>query len=169
MTVEDITKKLQESFGDKIVESDFESVEQVVTVDAQSIAEISRFLKDEPDLKFTSLMCLSSIDLDEDNLQLVYHLHSMEHNHKFTLAVTVPKKKAKAPTVSGVWRTADWHEREAFDLMGIHFDGHPDHRRILCPDDWEGHPLRKDYVVQEVYNNMPVPYPEDDGEEKKDK
>ena len=168
MTAEEIFKKLREKFGDKILEIDLEAVEPLATVAPKSIAEIAAFLKNEPDLGFTSLMCLSSIDLDEENLQVVYHLHSIEHSHKIILAVVVPKRNPKVPTVSSVWRTADWHEREAYDLMGTKFTGHPDLRRILCPDDWEGHPLRKDYVVQEFYRDMPVPYPEeDDGEGEK--
>ena len=162
MTIEEIYKKLQKSFGGTILESDMEVLEPVVGIDPQSIAEVTGFLKNEPDLKFTSLMCLSSVDLDEENLQVVYHLHSMDHNHKIILGVIIPKNAAKIPTVSGVWRTANWHEREAFDLMGVEFEGHPDHRRILCPDDWEGHPLRKDYVVQEMYNGLPVPYPKEE-------
>lgn len=167
MKIEEIYKKLKKSFGDKILEIDLEILEPVVGVEPQAIAEVCGFLKSDPDLKFTSLMCLSSIDLDEENLLAVYHLHSMEHNHKITLGVTVPKNATKIASVTGVWRTADWHEREAYDLMGFEFEGHPDHRRILCPDDWEGHPLRKDYVVQEIYRNMRVPYPEEDEEETK--
>ena len=167
MKIEEIYKKLQKTFADKILETDFEVGEPIIGIEPQSIAEVCGFLKSETDLKFTSLSCLSSVDLDEENLQAVYHLHSMDHNHKVTLGLVVPKNATKIPSVAGVWRTADWHEREAFDLMGFEFEGHPDHRRILCPDDWEGHPLRKDYVVQEMYNGMPVPYPKEDDEENK--
>ncbi len=162
MNVDDITKILKDKFGDKILEADLESVEPVITVDPGSIAGISRFLKDEKKLDFNFLMSLSGIDLDEENLQVVYHLNSMKHNHKVTLSVTAPKSKPDVPSIANIWRTADWHEREAFDLLGVRFTGHPDMRRILCPDDWEGHPLRKDYVEPEMYNGMPVPYPEEE-------
>jgi len=72
--------------------------------------------------------------------------------------VRVPKDNPHVPSVESVWKTANWHEREAYDLIGVVFDGHPDLRRILLPDDWEGHPLRKDYKVPEFYNGMKVPY-----------
>ena len=70
----------------------------------------------------------------------------------------VPRQDGVVPTVCDIWRTAEWHEREAFDLFGMRFDRHPDHRRILLPDDWEGYPLLKDYQVQEFYQGIPVPY-----------
>jgi NADH-quinone oxidoreductase subunit C len=77
---------------------------------------------------------------------------------KIVLKASCAKDAPHVASVSLIWGTADWHEREAFDLMGIIFDGHPDLRRILLPADWEGHPLRKDYKVQEFYNGMRVPY-----------
>jgi NADH-quinone oxidoreductase subunit C len=102
-------------------------------------------------------MNLSSVDRAE-HLSVVYLLHSMTHLHKIALRVDVPRATPVVPTVEGVWITAQWHEREAYDLMGIVFDGNRDLRRILLPDDWEGHPLRKDYQVQEFYRGMKVPY-----------
>ena len=162
MNAEEITKKLQDKFGGKIIEADLEVVEPVIAVEPGAIADVCTFLKDDPDLDCKLLMCLSGVDLDEENLQVVYHISSLQHKHKVTLMVTVPKRKPDVSTVSGIWRTADWHEREAFDLLGVVFIGHPDMRRILCPDDWEGYPLRKDYVTPEMYNGMPVPYPEDE-------
>ncbi|MFA6542090.1 MAG: NADH-quinone oxidoreductase subunit C, partial [Bacteroidota bacterium] len=91
-------------------------------------------------------------------LGVTYHLYSMVHRHKFVLKVEVPTDAPNIPSVESVWKTANWHEREAFDMYGIQFSGHPDLRRILLPDDWEGYPLRKDYEVPEFYNGMRVPY-----------
>ena len=82
----------------------------------------------------------------------------MTHRHKATVKVIVPKADPHVETVEKVWRAADWHEREAYDLIGVVFDNHRDLRRILCPYDWEGHPLQKDYEVPEYYNGMKVPY-----------
>lgn len=81
----------------------------------------------------------------------IYHLYSMKHRHRLTLRVVMERDGARVPSVAHLWPAANWHEREAYDLVGIVFDGHPDLRRILLPDDWVGHPLRKDYVVQETY------------------
>jgi len=82
----------------------------------------------------------------------------MKHNHKLTLKVLLPRDNPVVPSVERVWRAADWHEREAYDLFGIIFEGHHNLKRILLPEDWEGHPLRKDYKVQEYYQGMKVPY-----------
>jgi len=161
MTAEEIFSTLREKFGDAVLETDGEAADPSATVSAASIAEIGMFLKSDPGLRFTSLMCLSGVERDEENMGVVYHLYSIEKKHKITLQVIVPKSAPRVASVARVWRTADWHEREAYDLLGIVFDGHPDFRRILLPDDWEGHPLRSDYAVPETYRGMPVPYPEE--------
>jgi len=88
----------------------------------------------------------------------VYHLNSTKWNHKIVLKAEVTADNAHCQSVEAVWKTANWHEREAFDMYGVVFDGHPDLRRILMPDDWDGYPLRKDYQVPEYYHGMKVPY-----------
>jgi NADH-quinone oxidoreductase subunit C len=100
---------------------------------------------------------LSGVDL-KGRLAVVYQLFSMVKKHKITLKVEVPTDAPNVQSVESIWKTANWHEREAYDLYGITFIGHPDLRRILLPYDWEGHPLRKDYQVPEYYNGMKVPY-----------
>lgn len=127
-------------------------------VNAEKINAISLFLRDEESLQFDNLSCLSGLDYDKDNLAVVYHLYSYVHHHKLVIKVIIPKSNPVLPTVSDVWAAADWHEREAYDLVGMTFSGHPDLRRILLPEDWEGHPLRKDYKVPEFYRGMKVPY-----------
>jgi len=162
MTPEEIHQKLQTKFGGDILEFKPDMPDPCISVKPDKIAEISAFLKDETDLAFKSLMCLSGLDYGaEENLGVVYSLHSMEHNHKITMRVDLPRDDASLPSVEMIWRTADWHERETYDLFGIRFEGHHDLRRILCPDDWEGWPLRKDYIVQEYYHGTRVPYQED--------
>jgi NADH-quinone oxidoreductase subunit C len=128
-----------------------------VLVTPALIRDVARFCRDDDVLAFDSLMCLSALDRG-DSLSVVYHLHSTAHRHKLALRVDVSRIEPVVPTVEDVWATAQWHEREAYDLMGIRFDGHSDLRRILLPDDWQGHPLRKDYRVQEFYRGMKVPY-----------
>ncbi len=177
MTSEEIFAKLKEKFGDKILETDTEAVQPIATVDPASIAEVCEFLKNEPDLDFKFLNCLTGVHInkveeeEEEKLRVVYNMESLVIKHKTALDVIVPISKPNVPSVTSVWKTANWHEREAYDLMGIVFDGHPDLTRILCPEDWEGHPLRKDYVVQEFYQGMKVPYPEEEPkqEEKEEK
>lgn len=159
MTTPEIHAKLQAQFGEKVGPLS-EGIDPSCVVETSSIADVCRYLADQPDLEMKSLMCLSATD-DKTNLGVVYNLCSMTHKHKITLKVSLPDRESPTvPTVSHIWGTADWHEREAYDMMGIVFEGHPDLRRILCPDDWEGWPLRKDYKVQEFYRGLKVPYPE---------
>lgn len=134
-------------------------VEPWIVVEPDKIKETAKFLRDEPELGFDYLMCLSGVHYEkEEQLGVTYHLFSTTQGHKLTLKVLMPQDNAGLTSVEQIWKSADWHEREAFDMFGIRFDGHPDHRRILCPDDWEGHPLRKDYKVQEFYRGMKVEY-----------
>jgi NADH-quinone oxidoreductase subunit C len=159
MEITEIYNLLKEVFDSGIGELRTDiPVEPFINIDADKINAVSLFLRDEESLQFDSLSCLSSVDLDKDNLAVVYHLYSFALNHKLKLKVIVPKENPVVKTVSDVWATADWHEREAYDMMGLIFEGHPDLRRILCPEDWEGYPLRKDYKVQEFYQGMKVPY-----------
>jgi NADH-quinone oxidoreductase subunit C len=129
-----------------------------IIVPAPAIRDICLQLRDAEPYKFDTLMCLSGVDYADGTLGVVYHLDSIALKHKLTLKVIVPEDAATVVSVERVWRSADWHEREAYDLIGVTFENHHDLRRILMPYDWEGHPLRKDYEVPEYYNGIKVPY-----------
>ncbi len=124
-------------------------------VPRESLLQVAKLLRQDPALAFDSLMCLSGVDRPE-HLEAVYHLFSFTHRYRVTLKVRCPKDDPQIPSVSQIWPTANWHEREAYDLLGIKFTGHPDLRRILLPDDWEGHPLRKDYQPPAFWHDIPV-------------
>jgi len=111
---------------------------------------VARALRDRPDLQFAFLADLTAVDYHPraPRFELVYLLVSLEHNLRMRLKVRLPGDDAHVETVCGVWPAANWLEREVWDLFGIAFDGHPDPRRLLMPEDWEGFPLRKDYPVQ---------------------
>lgn len=119
-------------------------------VKLEAFEEVARFLKKEPALDFDYLTCISGVDYPERSprFDLVYHFVSLKYKHVLELKVGVGEKDI-APSLTALWRSADWNEREAFDLLGIQFSGHPNLRRILLPDQWKGHPLRKDYVIAE--------------------
>ncbi len=159
-STEEIHKLLVDQFGEETLEyKPDEKVDPWIVVAAGKIQEVAKFLRDETGLRFDSLMCLSGVHYEkEEQLGVTYHLASTSEKHKLTLKVLMPQEDAQVQSVEQIWKTADWHEREAFDMFGIRFEGHPDHRRILCPDDWEGYPLRKDYKVQEFYRGMKVEY-----------
>lgn len=162
MTAADITTKLRERFGEKILAFDEKALDPTLKIAPQDVQALCTYLKDEPSLDFDMCHDLAGYDLGAGKeLGVIYHLFSFKHKHWFTVRTELPRDNAHVPTVSLLWRTAEWHEREAYDLFGITFDGNIDLRRILCPDDWEGWPLRKDYKVQEYYHGIRVPYDED--------
>lgn len=159
MTAEEICNSLKTKFGDAILETKMDALQPWIAVDPAKTKEIALFLRDDQATQFDYMMCLSGVDYNKDGkLGIVYHLFSMVHKHKIVLKAFCTKENPHIQSVSSVWGTANWHEREAFDMYGIIIDGHPDLRRILLPYDWEGHPLRKDYKVPEFYNGMKVPY-----------
>jgi len=121
-----------------------------VWIRKEDILEVGRFLKEEPELAFDFLTLATAVDYfpKEPRFEMVYHLYSMQHNTRLILKVRLPSEEPMVESVTPLWSTANWHEREAFDLMGIRFENHPDLSRILMPDDWEGHPLRKDYPLK---------------------
>jgi NADH-quinone oxidoreductase subunit C len=158
MTAEEIYKSLKTRFGDAVREAKLDARQPWILVAWNSMKEVALFLRDDPAMQFDYLMCLSGVDYNDGRLGVVYHLSSMVHRHKIVLKAQCTKDNSHVQSVSAVWGTANWHEREAYDLLGIVFDEHPDLRRILLPYDWEGYPLRKDFKVPEFYNGMKVPY-----------
>ena len=159
MTFQEITTRLQAALPDAIVEVKSEGVpEPSVKAAPGRLREVMLVLRNDPEFAFDYLMCLSGVDLGKETLGVVYHLSSMKHRHKLTARTDLPAADPRVPTVCDIWPTANWHEREAYDLVGVVFTGHPDLRRILLPEDYPGHPLRKEFKVPEFYNGMKVPY-----------
>jgi len=173
MAEQDFLSRLKSNFGDKITGADTEAVDPWIEVAPAGLVEVCRYLKSEPDLQFDMLNCITGVDYFQPDpkkaakagwqphMEVVYHLSSTTKKHTLVLKVMLPRWKddqpgrlPEVPSVAGVWRTADWHEREVFDLSGVHFTGHPDLRRILCPEDWEGYPLRKDYEMPLQYHGI---------------
>ncbi len=159
MNFEEILNIVREKFSSDIIAENTEARQPFVDVAPKAIATICEFLHGDDRLYFDHLSCLSGVDYGGDNqLGVVYHLYSIPFDHHFVLKVRLDRTQPELPSVSNIWRGADWHEREAFDLFGIKFAGHSDLRRILLPSDWEGHPLRKDYKEQEKYHGIKVEY-----------
>jgi len=178
---DEIFEILTKEFHDAVLCLDKENpTEAIIKIDPLKIHLISRFLSETPGLEFDSLMCLSGVDdangtkvkdedgtekIDGGTLSVFYHLHSVNRNQKITIQVSTPRTEPKIESVENIWKSANWHEREAFDLYGIIFLNHPDLRRILMPYDWDEfaeeisrYPLRKDYKNPEFYQGMKIPY-----------
>ena len=155
MNFSEIHQKLAGKFGDSIGALSAANKDPFAPVKAEALVEICRYAKADPELAFDCLMNLSTIDWPKKNqIEVVYHLWSYAKRHAFVLKVTLDRAQPRIASVESVWKAADWLEREQFDLMGIQFEGHPDLRRIMLPDDWVGHPLRKDYAEQPQWHNI---------------
>ena len=161
MKIDQIVERLMAIGGEESVLEELDMPGPVVRLPRAALAEAMPYLREAG---FDSLMALSGIDYKGmkklgkeagDALGVVYHLPSHLHRLKLTVKVWLPRAEPSLPSVAAIWRTADWHEREAFDLFGIVFEGHPDLRRLLLPDDWEGWPLRKDYAMPTEYRGIP--------------
>jgi NADH-quinone oxidoreductase subunit C len=173
MTTAEIHQQLIAKFGDKITGANLEAMDPWVEVAPVAIAEVAAYLNSEPTLAFDALNNLCGVDYlepdakkaakfgHEPHVEVVYHLYSYTHRHYLVVKVKLPRwqggqagQNPEVPSVSGVWAIADWHEREAYDLVGIDFTGHPNLHRILCAEDWVGHPLRKDYEFPLEYHGI---------------
>lgn len=158
MSPTEIAHRLQEKFGVALLKSMPEDKHPRVHVAVEHWRAVAEFLRHDAALQFDWLACLSAVDYVADNqFCVVYDLTSFDLGHTFAVKVYAPRSEdAHFPSVRDLWPAAEWHEREAFDLMGIYFENHPDLRRILMADDWEGHPLRKDYVFPREYHGIPA-------------
>jgi NADH-quinone oxidoreductase subunit C len=155
MTSQEIALLLAEKFGAQILESKPDAMNPWSAVEPSSILDICRFLRSDERLEMDHLELLGGADY-KDRIEVVYIVYSMKFRHRYMLKCRLPRESPHLHTVESIWRVANWHEREAFDMFGVDFEGHSDMRRILCPDDWEGYPLRKDYISPKTYRDMPV-------------
>lgn len=173
MSAASLLESLKAQFGDRIAAADVAATDPWVEVTVSGLAEVCRYLKEHADHRFDMLQCITAVDYChtdpkkaaksewQPHLEILYHLSSLSRKHRLVLKVKVPRWKddqagqlPEVPSVSGIWKTALWHEREVYDLSGVLFTGHPDLRRILCPEDWAGHPLRKDYEMPLEYHGI---------------
>lgn len=164
MTFPEIKDLLINKFGtDVIVDVENSGLQPALVIKSELITEVCLELRDNENTYFDFLSCLSGIDYGENlnKFGVVYHLASIPFKSQLTLKVFTEHDRNSEilpsfPSISAVYKTADWHEREAYDLVGINFINHPDLRRILLPDDWEGFPLRKDYKAAEEYKGIKI-------------
>ncbi len=135
---------------------DTASTDGAIVVAPEHLLEVARFCRDDAVLAMDVLHLISGVDWpDKGVVEVVYHLESYAKNHVLVLKTTAPRMDPVVPSVVALWPAADWMERETYDLIGVLFEGHPNLRRILCSEDWEGHPLRKDYAMPAYYHGIP--------------
>ena len=159
MNLDEIKLLLTAKFGaDVVAGEETEGLQQALLIDPGRIIEVCRELRDNPRTYFDFLSCLSGVDygVDASRFGVVYHLASIPYQTRLTLKVSKENNRDENelpsfPSVTSVYGAANWHEREAYEMIGIFFEGHPDLRRLLLPDDWEGYPLRKGYTTVDKY------------------
>ena len=173
MTAAEIIQLLEERFAGKIKAKNAEAIDPFVVVDANNLVEVCWTLQEDARLSFDLLHCISGVDyleLDakkaakagfEPHTEVVYHFQSFKHRHRIVIKLILPRWKdnvsgqlPEVPSLTNQYASANWHEREVYDLSGVHFVGHPELTRILLSEDWVGHPLRKDYEYPLEYHGI---------------
>ena len=136
------------------------STPKAIVVPVSDLKSACKELHQNSATYFDMLSCLTGIDngVEANTMEVIYNLYSIPFNHSLIVKVVLSRENPVVDSVCEIWNAANWHEREAFDMLGIRFNDHPDLRRILLPADWEGHPLRKDYQHQELYRDIKVKY-----------
>jgi NADH-quinone oxidoreductase subunit C len=154
-----ISSVLKEKFGESILEIKEFRGELTISIRLDTIVEVCCFLKDDSRFAYKFLTDLFGIDMNipVNRFGVVYNLYSFANKHRLRLKTFIPEGELKVPTVSNIWRTANWHERETYDMFGIIFEGHPDLRRIYLPEEFEHHPLRKDFPLLGIPGSLPLP------------
>jgi len=170
-SIDDVADALKQKVGgDVVVAVEKEHIgTPFVVVSSSRIVDVLKFLRDDERFYCTNLNVVSAVDYPAkiegvetqlksfDCIEVVYVVQSYVHKHHVMVKVKLDRSAPKIPSVTGLFRSANWYERECYDMLGIHFEGHPNHKRILLPPDWVGHPLRRDYEFPEEYNGMKVP------------
>jgi NADH-quinone oxidoreductase subunit C len=148
--LEELVGTIKETFPEAIEETAVYKDEHTIRVKLSRLLEVSRFLKEDPSCGFDFLSDLCGVDYlgRAPRFEVVYHLYSMKHRHRLRMKTSPPDDDLTVPSVVSVWKTANWHERECYDLLGITFSDHPDLRRILTPDGFKEYPLRKDFPLR---------------------
>jgi NADH-quinone oxidoreductase subunit C len=129
-----------------------------LSIDASALILVCEQLHKNPETYFDMLTCVTGVDNgpDANTMEVIYQLYSIPFNHSLMLKVILPRENPEVESITSIWKSADWLEREVFDMFGIVFKNHPDLRRILMPADWNGYPLRKDYQHEETYRGIKI-------------
>ncbi len=160
MSLQDIVSILEKTLGTDAVQIIEQGREDYLLVDKESLLAVCEIIYQHDQLYFDFLSSITASDNGEESgmMDVIYHFSSLVYELKLTLKVVLDRTQPEIQSLCSIWKAANWHEREAYDLLGVKFLNHPDLRRILLPHNWEGHPLRKDYDEQEYYHGIKVKY-----------
>jgi NADH-quinone oxidoreductase subunit C len=156
---ERILEKLSSLGPDIVKSSSLFRDELTVVIAADAVVRACTLLRDDPELGFDMLIDLTAVDrvVSDSGFEVVYHLYSLKNRRYLSLKIMADEARPEVPSVTGVWASANWHERETFDMFGIKFTGHPDLRRFYMPEEFEYHPLRKDFPLMGIPDSLPLP------------
>ena len=131
-------------------------IPETFKIESTDLLKVSKLLQSDPSLYFDQLSCITGIDNGPEakTMEVIYHFYSIPFHASLALKVVLPRESPETESLTSLWQSANWMEREVYDMFGIRFSNHPDLRRILMPNDWEGYPLRKDYHHQERYHGI---------------
>ena len=158
MVEESLTSAVQTRLQGKILEAHTLRGEEIILLSPEGMLDAFRILKEDPQLDFNFLMDITAVDYfgkKTPRFEVVYQLYSLSHNRRLRVKVALGEEELEVPSLTPLWKSANWLEREACDMFGIRFQGHPDLRRILLYDEFQGHPLRKDYPVNQCQPRVP--------------
>jgi NADH-quinone oxidoreductase subunit C len=157
MEKEKILEALKQKFPDSIEEVSVQFGDEIISIDCDSLLDIVRFLKEKP-YDFAMLLDITCVDYkgEKRRFEMVYHLFSLSQNNRLRIKARLHEKDPTIDSLTSLWNNANWLEREAYDMFGIHFRGHPDMRRLFMYDGFEGHPLRKDYPLKKSQPRIPL-------------
>lgn len=157
--VEKIVQSIRQLTGGEIT-VDPNSVPDCVNIAAVDVVSVMTYLHEDPSLYFDMLSCVTGVDNGPaaGTVEVIYHVYSIPFDRSLSVKTVVERSHPEVDSVTSIWKSANWLEREVYDMFGIHFNNHPDLRRILMPNDWEGFPLRKDYQHQDSYREIKVKY-----------
>jgi NADH-quinone oxidoreductase subunit C len=159
MTNDLVLQKLKSRFQESILESSEFREELTVVVPKEKVVDVCQYLRDDAELRYDLLADLCGIDMytPVNRFGVIYNIYSLSTKHRIRVKTFTQEDEPKVPTVSTVWPTANWHERETYDMFGIVFEGHPDLRRMYLPDEFEHFPLRKDFPLMGIPGSLPLP------------
>ena len=153
---ESVLQTLVERFPEQILTSHAHVGDETIVTRAEHLLEIARFLREDDAMAFDFMSDVTCVDYlkREPRFEVVYHLYSLKHRHRIRVKIALPEGQESLPSLCGLWAAANWGEREVWDMYGIRFEGHPNLRRVLMYEEFEGHPLRKDYPIQQSQPRM---------------
>lgn len=159
-----VSKALSDTFGDQILGTAEHAGDHIVLVDKQRIHDVLKYLKEEHHFIYLSDIVAADRFTEEDRFEVIYNLLSLRDQHRIFIKTRLPEENPCLPTACDIWKAANWNEREAYDMFGIQFEGHPDPRRIFLPEDFKYHPLRKEFPLLGVPGSLELPNTNPDAE-----